>query len=203
MIYTIYMHKNTKNGKVYIGQTIQKPEDRWKNGYGYKTCTLFYNAIKKYGWDNFEHIILAQEEMTQQEADEKESYYIDLYHSRDLNYGYNINDGGYRTISPNAEPAAIKWMQEHPEFGLARAQDMLKWQKEHPGEMLKMRKENIKKAITARKRAVLCIETGEVFESAAAAARIIPKTSQSKICMVCRGQRITCGGFHWKYIEEE
>lgn len=47
--FTIYMHKNKINKKVYIGQTIQEPKDRWKNGAGYKTCTKFYNAIKKYG----------------------------------------------------------------------------------------------------------------------------------------------------------
>jgi len=49
----------------------------------------------------------------------------------------------------------------------------------------------------------VCIETGIVYESATEAARQIPKASQSKICMVCRGQRKTCGGYHWKYYEEE
>ena len=34
--YCIYMHKNTINGKVYVGQTCQKPEDRWgKDGRNY------------------------------------------------------------------------------------------------------------------------------------------------------------------------
>lgn len=68
-------------------------------------------------------------------------------------------------------------MQQHPEFGQARAQDMLKWQKEHPEETLKMRQENIKKAINARKKKVQCIETGEIFESATEAARKVPKTT--------------------------
>ena len=57
---TIYLHRNKINNKVYIGQTIQSPEERWKNGNGYKGCYYFYNAIQKYGWDNFEHIILEQ-----------------------------------------------------------------------------------------------------------------------------------------------
>ena len=45
MIFTIYMHKNKINNKIYIGQTIQKPEQRWKNGKAYKPCSYFYAAI--------------------------------------------------------------------------------------------------------------------------------------------------------------
>lgn len=201
MIFTIYAHINKINGKVYVGQTIQPPEKRWKNGKAYKTCTLFYNAIEKYGWENFEHIILIQDEMTGEKAEKLEQYYIDFYDSKNPQKGYNINDANYKTISPNALPAALEWMREHPEFGLARAQDMLKWQRENPEEALKIRKENQKKAAAARRRPVICIETGIVYESASEAARQNPKTSQSKICMACRGQRKTCGGFHWKYAD--
>ena len=50
---TIYLHRNKINNKVYIGQTIQPVENRWKNGNGYKTCSYFYNAIQKYGWGKF------------------------------------------------------------------------------------------------------------------------------------------------------
>lgn len=201
---TIYMHRNKINNKVYIGQTIQDcPQNRWKNGKGYKTCYYFYNAIQKYGWDNFEHIILEQNEnWTQEELNNKEQYYIAQYKSNEPKYGYNITKGG-SNISPNALPKAVEWMKQHPDFGKARADDMLKWQKEHPKEALEMRKINAKKASEARKRKVECIETGEIFESASDAARKIPNTTQSKICMVCRGQRKTCGGYHWRYVEKE
>ena len=204
-MFTIYLHKNKINNKVYIGQTIQDNlNDRWKNGFGYKTCTYFYSAIQKYGWENFEHIILEQSEnWSQEDLNKKEMYYINFYQSNNPRYGYNITEGGQNSISPNALPKAIEWMKEHPEFGKARAQDMLKWQQEHPEEILAMRRINVQKATNARKKQVQCIETGEIFESASAAARKIPKTTQSKICMVCRGQRKTCGGYHWKYIEEE
>lgn len=202
-MYTIYMHKNKINNKVYIGQTIQKPEDRWKNGKGYKNNYYFYNAIQKYGWDNFEHLILEQsDKWTQEECNDKEKYYIQLYNAADKNCGYNINPGGYHSISPNAVPALLEWMKNHPEFNQARVADMLKWQKEHPEEMLQSRRINAKKASDARKRKVKCIETNIIYESASEAARKVPKTTQSKICMVCRGQRNTCGGYHWEYIKE-
>lgn len=204
-MYTIYLHKNKINNKVYIGQTIQDNlNDRWKNGLGYKTCTYFYNAIQKYGWDNFEHLILEQSQnWTKEELDQKEQYYINLYQANNPDFGYNMTAGGQNSISPNALPKTLEWMCQHPEFGKARAQNMLQWQKEHPEEILAMRRINAEKATNARKKKIQCVETGEIFESASDAARKIPKTSQSKICMVCRGQRNTCGGYHWKYIEEE
>ncbi|MCC8068725.1 MAG: GIY-YIG nuclease family protein [Ruminococcus sp.] len=91
--YIIYLHKNKINNKVYIGQTCQKPEYRWNNGEGYKRQPYFYNAIKKYGWNNFEHIIL-ETNLTQEEANEKEKYYIQYYHSNETQYGYNMREGG-------------------------------------------------------------------------------------------------------------
>ena len=61
--YCVYIHRNKKNGKVYIGQTIygDKPNKRWLNGRGYQINTHFYNAIQKYGWDKFDHFVLMQD----------------------------------------------------------------------------------------------------------------------------------------------
>ena len=91
--YYIYMHKNKINGKIYIGQTCQKPEYRWNNGKNYINCSYFYKAIQKYGWDNFEHIIL-EENLTLEQANEKEEYYIKLYNSINPEKGYNLQKGG-------------------------------------------------------------------------------------------------------------
>lgn len=101
-MYTVYAHINKENGKVYVGMTGTKPEDRWKNGRGYAKNTHFKNAIEKYGWDSFEHIIL-EEGLTREEACEREQYYIEYYNSMDTNYGYNMTSGGdYFTFGEDA-----------------------------------------------------------------------------------------------------
>jgi len=91
--YKVYMHKNKVNGKVYIGQTSRELHRRWDNGNGYKKCTLFNRAIQKYGWDNFDHILL-DENLTKEEADIKEREYIKKYKSYIPQFGYNISMGG-------------------------------------------------------------------------------------------------------------
>lgn len=91
--YCIYIHKNKINNKVYIGQTCQKPEYRWNHGEGYKQQEYFYSAIQKYGWDSFEHIIV-RNNLSLEEANYWEEYYIKQYNSRNKQYGYNISPGG-------------------------------------------------------------------------------------------------------------
>ncbi len=91
--YCVYMHKNKINGKVYIGLTHLKPEKRWSNGNGYKISTYFGKAINKYGWDNFEHIVLYSE-LTKQEAMKLEIELIEKYNSTNDKFGYNIQAGG-------------------------------------------------------------------------------------------------------------
>ena len=89
--YTVYMHR-FPNGKVYIGITSKKPEDRWENGRGYQTQNV-YKAILKYGWDNIEHIILFSG-LSRKDAEEKEIELISFYQSADPKHGYNIDLGG-------------------------------------------------------------------------------------------------------------
>ena len=96
--YCIYMHKNKVNGKKYIGQTCQKPEYRWgKEGKGYEQCSLFYAAIQKYGWDNFEHIIILTG-LSAEEANLKEQELISFYKTTQKEFGYNLQKGGNNRI---------------------------------------------------------------------------------------------------------
>jgi len=91
--YKVYAHINKVNGKIYIGLTKQKPETRWKNGNGYKTHVYFYNAIKKHGWDNFEHEIIASG-LTKEEAGNFEKLLIKKLDITNDEKGYNLDKGG-------------------------------------------------------------------------------------------------------------
>ena len=85
----IYKH-TSPSGKVYIGQTGQKPENRWDNGRGYKSG-YFYCAIKKYGWDNIQHEILFTG-LDQLNADIIEEDLI--YYYKQIGKSYNLANGG-------------------------------------------------------------------------------------------------------------
>ena len=96
--YCVYMHKNKINQKVYIGITGQLPEKRWNNGKGYLNQGCFGHAVKKYGFDNFEHIILYNN-LTKEEAEELEIKTIALHDSTNKDKGYNIQRGGDLSFS--------------------------------------------------------------------------------------------------------
>lgn len=98
--WTVYKHTNIINNKSYIGITSRKPENRWgKHGENYRPSkgrySSFYNAIKKYGWDNFTHEILL-EYLSFEEATQKEKELIIFYNSKAPN-GYNLTNGGEGT----------------------------------------------------------------------------------------------------------
>ena len=92
----VYKHTNKINGKCYIGVVFngRKPEHRWGiDGKNYlkNNQPKFANAIKKYGWNNFEHEILYTN-LTKEEAKEKEKELILKYDS--FQNGYNATLGG-------------------------------------------------------------------------------------------------------------
>lgn len=94
MPYVVYKHTNKTNGKCYIGITGRaNPNRRWCGGAGYSQNEYFYSAIQKYGWDGFEHSIIA-EGLSLEEAYEMEKKLIKEYDSANRLYGYNLDLGG-------------------------------------------------------------------------------------------------------------
>jgi group I intron endonuclease len=91
--YCVYAHINKINGKIYIGQTCQNTNRRWGDGSGYKGCTRFYRAVQKYGWDNFEHEVVASN-LTLDEANHFEELLISMLDTTNSDRGYNLRSGG-------------------------------------------------------------------------------------------------------------
>lgn len=126
--YVIYIHTNKFNNKRYVGMTINT-ERRWRNdGIEYKPSSErnqrpFWNAIEKYGWENFEHEIV-EEHLTFEEACEKEKYYIELYNTRDRNFGYNVAEGGN----------GGKIYKDHPK-GMSGKKHSEEWRRKHSERM--------------------------------------------------------------------
>lgn len=114
--YKLYVHISPSN-KRYYGITCQKNvQDRWgNNGYKYKE-QHFYNAIKKYGWDNFKHEIIFSN-LTKEEACLLEQCYIALYDTMNPKHGYNMTSGGEHYIA--SEEARRKNSEAHKGVNLS------------------------------------------------------------------------------------
>lgn len=88
--YTVYLHVNKVNRKVYVGITSMRVESRWREGKGYRKCEIMNKAILKYGWSNFEHIIFCK--TSKDKAIILEKSLIKFYKNRRMSY--NISGGG-------------------------------------------------------------------------------------------------------------
>lgn len=91
--WTVYIHISPSN-KYYVGITSQEdPRIRWRHGNGYKYNLHFWNAIKKYGWENIQHEIFASQ-LTKDEACNMEITLIKVLQANNHKYGYNKSSGG-------------------------------------------------------------------------------------------------------------
>ncbi len=93
----IYRVRNKINNASYIGQSINIYKRfnshhicNYKNPNNENYNTKFYQALRKYGIDNFEVTILELCDKT--ELDKKEIYYIKIFDS--FHHGYNSTEGG-------------------------------------------------------------------------------------------------------------
>ena len=90
----IYKITNNLNQKVYIGLTTKTIEQRWKEHLSvvnkHKEKRPLYNAINKYGVENFSISIV--EEVDDDFLGEREKYWINQYNSYEK--GYNATYGG-------------------------------------------------------------------------------------------------------------
>ncbi len=89
----IYVVTNKVNGKRYVGQTIQRLEDRWSKHCSRSSgCPILGRAIRKYGRMSFTvEVVSACSTLGQ--LNDAEAYFVDHYQSMTPD-GYNVLRGG-------------------------------------------------------------------------------------------------------------
>lgn len=215
-IYTIYL-LTSPSGKKYCGYTSQSINHRWNNGNGYKKCPAMWNAIQKYGWENFKKEIIFQT-TNQNLAFEKEKEIIAKLNLQNPDYGYNIDKGGrphggadYLTDEGRKKISdANKKRWANPEY---RAK-MCEKSRQHPPSRLCIER-GVKASAEKRRgktpqnaRSVIQIDkdTNEeinIFISATHAAKAVmgEESGCSNILNVCKGKRKTAYGYKWRFKE--
>ena len=118
----IYLVRNTKNKRCYVGQTVKTFNQRYCGaGNGVKrmignTNKELESDIKKYGVSNFKVTLLEKWIDDINVLNEKEDYYIELYECRTK--GYNTRKGGGNTQQPMMEKEFYETRREIKELYL-------------------------------------------------------------------------------------
>lgn len=210
--YTVYKHTSPE-GKVYIGCTSMNPDRRWgSNGWGYKFNSDMYNDIRKFGWDNFNHDILASS-ICEHDAYELEKHYISEYDSTNPKRGYNIATGGkgacgvalnterktklIEAISGENHYLYRKHLPEETRRKLSEAHKGAR----NPNYGKPRSEETRRKIADSNSKKVRCIETGEIYSSITLASASKGISSPSGISAAIKGRYKTSGGYHWECVE--
>lgn len=204
--YIVYRH-TSPNGKVYIGITCQLPCRRWARGKGYRNNWHFYNAIQKYGWDNFTHEVLYTG-LSNEDAARIEADLIARHRSTEKQYGYNRDPGNgvrhevseetRRKLSESHKHLPHLSGEAHPQWG-KRGPDSQNYGRRHTDEERALMRMN-----NTRKIPVICVEDGMEYVSATEAAED-KGTYCDSIIKCCKQvpHYNTAGGFHWRFADEQ
>lgn len=199
-LWSVYVHTNKTNGKRYVGITSQKVEYRWNYGKAYPRNKYFTSAIHRYGWDGFEHTVLF-ENLSKNDAEEKEKELIARWQTQDRKYGYNITAGGEGTSGFIPSPE-LRQLWSQIRTGSHRSEET----------KLKMsqstalrRPEVMQKSAEAKFKPVSAFSLDGVFYktfesiTSAMGELSLSNAQRSHISDCCNGKRKSCGGYRWQY----
>lgn len=222
----IYCIENTVNGKKYVGQS-KNIKDRWRRHISELRKCKHNNSYLQdnwitYGESAFKFYVL--EECSPELLDEKEQYYIDSLNSMSYGNGFNLTTGGIKgnTITEEIRQKMSKSVTESytDELREIRRKDTLEyWSNpenkkrilgennvmfgKHHSEEAREKMSEVKKSkhtISWRRdlTPVFCEELNKKFQDATEAGKQL-SLDGSCILKVCKGQRRTCGGYHWSF----
>lgn len=190
MKWVVYKHTNRTNGKMYVGITSQNVKDRWGKGSKYHS-QYFGNAIKKYGWDGFDHSIIASG-LTKEDACEMESILIKTYDLTNPKKGYNMTlggEGGGMYNKHHSDEAKDKIRAARIRNGFTEEH------KRHISESKQGVKHHMAKPVYQYSKGGEFIRKWDYMNEAAKELHLI----RGNISNVCLGRVKTCGGFIWTY----
>lgn len=176
------------SNKVYVGLTKQSVKDRWRNGNAYSHSVFVNNAIKKYGWENVNKVVLYNG-LTREQAMQKEIELIEWFDSTNREFGYNLSTGGE---SKSGVPMSEEAKQHLRELKLGTKLSEEQRRKISEREL---------GANNPMARKVICLETMKVYDTLTQAQE---ETGATKICDCCRhtNKHKSSGGLHWEYYDE-
>ena len=108
----IYKYTNKKNGKVYIGRSINITRRKWEHLHNPSPYSYFDQIITKIGEDKFDFEVI--EECSEKELCDKEKYWIAYYNCCVLDNqekGYNLTRGGEEYRSEKNPWTYLKMIQ--------------------------------------------------------------------------------------------
>lgn len=191
----IYLCRNKKNGMVYVGQTREFKRRMQRHKWG-KDGTYFDRVYHAH-YDDFE-VKIIDRASTIEQLNLKERFWIEFYNSYKPN-GYNIFEGGrgyLRDEETRQKYAERSTGRKHTEETKLKLREMRLGEK-NPFYGKHHTEEHIKKI----SKPVICVETGVVYESGKKASLQMGKDRTAVNKAIKNNQR--CGGYHWKYYEEE
>jgi group I intron endonuclease len=221
--YSVYQHINVINNKKYIGITKQNIESRWGiNGVNYKNSPRFYNAILKYGWDNFLHEVIYTN-LSKEDACKKEIELIKEYRTQEKEYGYNILEGGNHSSMPKEireymskvmmgnQNGKGKVCSEEKKKKISEAQKGKTLSEEHRRNISNAKKGKSHKPISEearkkiadkhKKKKVLCVTNNTVYESIQECVRQL-NIEATSVCAVCKGKHKHHKNMIFQYLED-
>lgn len=187
--FTLYMHKNKVNKKVYIGVTCQEVKDRWRKGKVYNKA--FKADIEQYGWDNFEHLII-ETGLSQQDALAKEKELVEQYNSNNPAYGYNYTCGGdVMGMMGKHHSKEVKQLLHNKMAKVVFTEE----HKKHISESKQGIKHHCAKPVYQYSINGDFIRKWDYMSEATKELNI----NKGNITEVCKGRRKSAGGYIWKY----